>query len=165
MRVDFSLPEQTLPYLHVGQRLHVRIEGDERRFDGEITGIDPRVDPSSRMVSLRGRVDNPDFALTPGQFARVEIDLPTETGVIALPQTVVISSLYGDYLYVVRDNEEADEDGLIVRQVFVTTGRRSGALVEISEGVAPGDRIVATGQNRLNNRAPVTISDTLEPAQ
>lgn len=163
MRVDFSLPEQTLPYLQIGQRLHVRIEGDARRFDGEITGIDPRVDPSSRMASLRGRVDNPDFALTPGQFARVEIDLPLDEGVIALPQTAVISSLYGDYVYVVRENEEAE--GLVVRQVFVTPGRRSEGLVEISEGVAPGDRIVTTGQNRLNNRAPVTIAAAPEVAQ
>ena len=163
MRVDFSLPEQTLPYLQIGQRLHVRIEGDARRFDGEITGIDPRVDPSSRMASLRGRVDNPDFALTPGQFARVEIDLPLDEGVIALPQTAVISSLYGDYVYVVRENEEAE--GLVVRQVFVTPGRRSEGLVEISEGVAPGDRIVTTGQNRLNNRAPVTIADAPEATQ
>lgn len=163
MRVDFSLPEQTLPYLEIGQRLHIRIEGDIRRFDGEISGIDPRVDPSSRMVSLRGRVDNPEFALTPGQFARVEIDLPLEEGVIALPQTAVISSLYGDYVYVVRENEEAE--GLVVQQVFVTPGRRSEGLVEIREGVAAGDRIVTTGQNRLNNRAPVTIAAAPEVAQ
>jgi len=163
MRVDFSLPEQALPYLVVGQPLHVRVEGDSRRFDGEIIGIDPRVDPSSRMVSLRGRIDNPDFALTPGQFARVQIDLPLESDVVALPQTSVISSLYGDYVYVVTENDEAE--GLIVRQVFVTPGRRSEGLIEIREGVAPGDRVVATGQNRLNNRAPVTISAVLEDAQ
>lgn len=164
MRVDFSMPEQALPFLAVGQRLHVRIEGDQRRFDGEITGIDPRVDPSSRMASLRGRVDNPDFALTPGQFARVEIDLPLETEVIALPQTVVTSSLYGDFVYAVSESENGDDAGLIVQQVFVTTGRRSAGLVEIREGVAPGDRIVATGQNRLSNRAPVTIATTAPEA-
>lgn len=163
MRVDFNLPEHSLPFLEVGQRLHVRVEGDARRFDGEITGIDPRVDPSSRMVALRGRVDNPDFALTPGQFARVEIDLPLESDVIALPQTAVISSLYGDYIYTVHENDEAE--GLIVRQVFVTTGRRSEGMVEINDGIAAGDRIVATGQNRLTNRAPVTIADTLETLQ
>lgn len=163
MRVDFSLPEQTLPLLEIGQRLHVRIEGDTRRFDGEITGIDPRVDPSSRMASLRGRVDNPDFALTPGQFARVEIDLPLETDVIALPQTAITSSLYGDFVFAVRENDEAE--GLIVRQVFVSPGRRSGGLLEVREGVVPGDRIVATGQNRLTNRAPVTIAATLETTQ
>ncbi|KPQ05653.1 MAG: membrane fusion protein [Rhodobacteraceae bacterium HLUCCA12] len=160
MRVDFSLPERTLPYLTIGQRLHVRIEGDTRRFDGAITGIDPRVDPGSRMVALRGTVDNPDFALTPGQFARVEIDLPLETGVIALPQTAVTSSLYGDFVYVVEDRD----DGQIARQIFVTPGRRSEGLIEIAEGLAPGDRVVASGQNRLSNRAPVTIAETQAPA-
>ena len=162
MRVDFSLPEQALPRLFIGQRLHVRIDGDGREFDGEIRGIDPRVDPGSRMVALRGSVDNPDRALTPGQFARVRIDLPDEAGVIALPQTAVTTSLYGDFTYVVREREDA-ADTLEVRQVFVTLGRRSGGRVEIAEGLSEGDRVVASGQNRLTNRAAVTLADTTAP--
>lgn len=162
MRVDFSLPEQALPQLAIGQPLTVRIEGEARAFDGRITGIDPRVDPNSRMVALRGDVENPDRALTPGQFARVEIVLPPEEGVIALPQTAVVTSLYGDFAYVVRHSAE-DADRLEVRQTFVTTGRRSDGRVEVLDGVAPGDRVVSAGQNRLSNRAPVTLADSVTP--
>ncbi|MGY6536909.1 MAG: efflux RND transporter periplasmic adaptor subunit [Pararhodobacter sp.] len=162
MRVDFSLPEQALPSVSIGQRLHVRIDGDARSFDGQITGIDPRVDPGSRMVALRGSVDNPDRALTPGQFARVRIYLPPEEGVIALPQTALTTSLYGDFVYIVQPRDGAD-DMLEVRQVFVTPGRRTGGLVEITDGVAPGDRVVTAGQNRLTNRAPVTLAETRTP--
>jgi len=162
MRVDFSLPEQAIPALFIGQRLHVRIDGDTREFDGEITGIDPRVNPGSRMVAVRGSVDNPDRALTPGQFARIRVDLPEEDGVIALPQTAVTMSLYGDFVYVVRDREE-DPDTLEARQVFVTLGRRDRGQVEIVEGLGAGDRVVSSGQNRLSNRAPVTLADTLAP--
>lgn len=153
MRVDFSLPEQSLAQVSIGQRLHVRVHGEPRQFDGEITGIDPRVDPGSRMVAVRATVENPDHALTPGQFARIRIDLPEEDGVIALPQTAITASLYGDYVYVVRPRDEAE--GMEVRQVFVTTGRRVEAQVEIVEGVAAGDIVVTSGQNRLSNRAPV----------
>lgn len=155
MRVDFSLPEQSLPDIFIGQTLHVGIEGAERAFDGEITGIDPRVDPSSRMVAVRGTIANPQSALTPGQFVRLHIDLPEETGVVAVPQTAVISSLYGDYVYVVRPREDAE--GREVRQTFVKTGRRSSDRIEIVSGVEAGDLIVTAGQNRLSNRAPVTL--------
>ena len=97
MRVDFSLPEQDLPKLAVGQKLVVRIEGLDRDFAGEVTGIDPRVDPATRLVALRGSVDNDEGLLTPGQFVRIKVELPAEKNVIALPQTTVSASLYGDY--------------------------------------------------------------------
>ena len=162
MRVDFSLPEQALASLFIAQRLHIRTDGDTREFDGEITGIDPRVDPGSRMVAVRGRVDNPDRALTPGQFARVRIDLPEDDDVIALPQTAITISLYGDFVYAVRDRED-DPDTLEVRQVFVTLGRRDNGRIEIVEGLDEGERVVASGQNRLSNRAPVTLAETEAP--
>lgn len=161
MRVDFSLPEQDLPRLAIGQAIGMRIDGDDRDFAGRITGIDPQVDAASRMVAIRGTVDNPDRALTPGQFARIRITLPAEDGVIALPQTAVISSLYGDFAYVVRPRED-DADVLEARQVFVTPGRRNGTLIEIRDGLEPGDRVVVAGQNRLSNRSRVTLAEGTE---
>ena len=158
MRVDFSLSEQSLPDLFIGQTLHLQSDGGQQSFEGRISGIDPRVDPSSRLVAVRGTVERADGALTPGQFVRLRLDLPQEDGVIALPQTAVISSLYGDFVYVVRPRED-DPEALAVQQVFVETGRRSGDRIEIREGVAPGDRIVTTGQNRLSNNAPVVLED------
>lgn len=159
MRVDFSLSEQQLAYVSIGQRLHVRVEGIAEAFDGRIVGIDPRVDPASRMAALRGVIDDAQGRLTPGQFVRIRIDLPPEDGVIALPRTAVVTSLYGDFVYVVRPRPDAD-DTLEVRQVFVEPGRRSDGLVEIRAGLEPGARVVARGQNRLTNGAPVTVDPT-----
>lgn len=170
MRVDFSLPEQDLPQLAVGQTLTVRIEGLDAGFSGAVTGIDPRVDPATRLVALRGSVANADGKLTPGQFVRIRLDLPAEEGVIALPQTAVSASLYGDYVYIVRPKEgaEAPKEGeapaLEVRQVFVQTGRRSGGLVEVVKGVAAGDQVVTAGQNRLSNGQPAAIDNSVNPA-
>ena len=163
MRVDFSLPEQDLPRLSVGQKIEVRIEGLDEGFEGELTGIDPRVDPATRLVALRGAIDNADGKLTPGQFVRIRVRLPAEEGVIALPQTVLSSSLYGDYVYVVRPSD-ADPEQLVVAQVFVTPGRRSGGLVEIAEGVGTGDQVVTAGQNRLSNGQPAIVDNSVNPA-
>lgn len=163
MRVDFSLPEQELPNLTIGQKIEVRIEGLDRAFPGQLTGIDPRVDPSTRLVALRGSIDNAEGRLTPGQFVRIRVELPAEDGVIALPQTALSTSLYGDYVYVVRPSE-ADAEKLEVRQVFVKPGRRSGGVVEIAEGVAPGDQIVTAGQNRLSNGQPALVDNSVNPA-
>lgn len=163
MRVDFSLPEQELPNLTVGQQIEVRIEGLDETFPGTLTGIDPRVDPATRLVALRGAITNAQGKLTPGQFVRIRVILPAEDGVIALPQTALSTSLYGDYVYVVRPTE-ADPEKLELRQVFVKPGRRSGGVVEIAEGVSPGDQIVSAGQNRLSSGQPAIIDNSVNPA-
>lgn len=167
LRVDFSLPEQDLPRLTVGQKIEVRIEGSDAVFTGELTGIDPRVDPATRLVALRGTVPDAGGKITPGQFVRIRVVLPAEDGVIALPQTAVSTSLYGDYVYVVRPVEgaEANEDGapkLEVRQVFVQPGRRSGGLVEVT-GIDAGAQVVTAGQNRLSNGQPAIVNNDVNP--
>jgi membrane fusion protein (multidrug efflux system) len=165
MRVDFSVPEQSLPELFIGQTLHLTSDEADISFEGKISGIDPRVNPASRMVAVRGTVTGAEGTLTPGQFVRLRLDLPEEEGVIALPQTALTSSLYGDFVYVVAERGN-DADTLEARQVFVTVGRRSKGKVEIREGIAEGDRIVISGQNRLSNGAPVLLSGSRDaPAQ
>jgi membrane fusion protein (multidrug efflux system) len=160
-------------------------------FSGSIIGIEPKVDPVSRLVSIRAEVVKPEGRLSPGQFVQVRVQLPEEDGVLALPQTAVVTSLYGDYVFVVRpaedkageaeaaqpaqdgaapaaeapaENQESAEPALVVDQVFVTTGRRSQGLVEVLKGIEPGDQVVTAGQNRLSNGAPVKVDNTVNPA-
>ncbi len=173
MRADFTVPEQRLSQLSIGQPVRLTVEGDENELTGEVVGIDPKVDPSSRLVSVRAAIENPDERLTPGQFARIYVDMPKEDDVIALPQTAVVTSLYGDYVYVARKPEaegegeaaaEGDEEKLEARQVFVTVGRRSGSQVEIASGLEGGEMVVTAGQNRLNNGTPIAVDNTIDPA-
>jgi membrane fusion protein (multidrug efflux system) len=192
MRVDFTVREQDLARIEIGQPIRSGVATDELTFEGRITGIEPRVDPASRLVAVRAEIDNADGELRPGQFARVEVVLPEEDGIIAVPQTAVISSLYGDYVYVVspRSTEERDEDSqgepltssvlsgqaraqnadgeeppLVARQVFVRTGRRSGGMVEIVEGLEIGQQVVTAGQNKLSSGARVIIDNTVDPGR
>ncbi|MEY4981791.1 MAG: hypothetical protein RIR62_57 [Pseudomonadota bacterium] len=167
LQVDFSLPEQDLFRLAVGQKIEVRIEGSDAVFAGEVTGIDPRVDPATRLVAIRGTVPDAGGRITPGQFVRIRVLLPAEEGVIALPQTAVTTSLYGDYVYVVQPVEGAAPQGdgqpqLEVRQVFVQPGRRSGGLVEVT-GLQAGAIVVTAGQNRLSNGQPAIVNNDMNP--
>ncbi|WP_404861728.1 efflux RND transporter periplasmic adaptor subunit [Georhizobium sp. MAB10] len=191
MRVDFSVPEQQRSQLQIGQTIRVGTENGSFDYSGTIVGIEPRIDPATRLVSIRAEVENTEEALNPGQFARVRVELPEEPDVIALPQTAIVSSLYGDFVYVVREASEEQEQAaeqaaeqaeempeaaaaapapaedagptMEARQVFVTTGRRNGSLVEIAEGLSAGDIVVSAGQNRLSNGALVTIDKSESP--
>lgn len=182
LRVDFSLPEQDLPLLALGQVIEVLPDGSDTPLTGKVTGIDPRVDPATRLVALRGEIAA-GGNLTPGQFVRLRLVLPTEKNVIALPQTAVTASLFGDFVYalspVADDPATADVDEsqptppaegqeakpvYAVAQVFVQTGRRSGGYVEVKSGIATGDLIVTAGQNRLTNGQTATVDNSVTAA-
>lgn len=167
MRVDFTVPEQQIRLIEIGLAVTVTSEAGERAFSGRVIGIDPKIDPNSRLVNVRAEVEGPDDAINPGQFLQVRVELPPEDGVIALPQTAVSSNLYGDTVYVVRGGEDGGDGGdeeLTVEQVFVQVGRRSQGRVEILEGIEPGDRAVTAGQNRLSGGARVVIDNSVNPA-
>jgi len=108
MRVDFTVPEQQLPLLKIGQTVRIGGSLSDLSFTGSIHGIDPKIDPASRLVSIRGEVANNEGKLTPGQFVQLRVELPEESGVISVPQTAVTSSLYGDYVFVVVPAKPAD---------------------------------------------------------
>ncbi|MDP3895037.1 MAG: efflux RND transporter periplasmic adaptor subunit [Mesorhizobium sp.] len=177
MRTDFSVPEQQLGALRIGQPVSFGLTANEMAYRGTITGIEPKVDPSSRLVSVRAEVTNPQNQLSPGQFLQVRVELPKEDGVLSIPQTAVVSSLYGDFVYAVRPAEKKPAEAtatadtvaadakpsLAAAQVFVKTGRRIDGRVEIVEGIAAGDEIVTAGQNRLSNGTPVTVNNDVTP--
>ena len=189
MRADFSVPEQQLALLKIGQPVRFGLSENDLPFTGSVTGIEPRVNPATRLVAVRADIANPDRRLSPGQFVQVRVELPKEDGILAIPQTALVTSLYGDYVFVVRPAEnkaapananpakagaavageteaaasEEAKPALAAMQIFVKPGRRSGGLVEILEGIAAGDEIVTAGQNRLSNGAPVAVDNAVQP--
>jgi membrane fusion protein (multidrug efflux system) len=174
MRVDFTIPEQSLTQLKIGQPVTVNLSDDNTSFNGKITGIDPKIDPATRLIAVRAEVVNPDRKLTPGQFVQVRVKLPEENNIIALPQTAVVTSLYGDYVYAVREAQpkegqpaEKAADGKpaqVLAQVFVKPGRQNAGLIEVTSGLKDGDIIVDAGQNRLGAGMPVVIDNTVNPS-
>ncbi len=94
---DFSLPQQDLARLKTG--MQVRLTTDAypgRKFEGTLTAINPDLDPQTRSVWLQATFENAEQLLRPGMFARVEVLLPEEQPVLAIPATAVLSAPYGD---------------------------------------------------------------------
>ncbi|GAB0149296.1 MULTISPECIES: efflux RND transporter periplasmic adaptor subunit [Marichromatium] len=158
--VDYALPERHLAQLHAGQQVRVRVAAyPERVFEGRIQAIDPGIDQGTRNVRIRARFDNPDLALRPGMFTRVETLLPTQDAVLTLPREAITFNTYGDSVYRVV---ERDGQTLVERRQ-VTTGAVRGEEIVILDGLVAGDRVVLGGQVKLTNGQPVRVVD--KPAQ
>jgi multidrug efflux system membrane fusion protein len=159
---NITLPEQALGALRTGQSVTLTVDAHAgREFSGQVTTVEPQVDPGSRTVRVQATLPNADGALAAGMFAHGRIGLPDRPDVITVPETAVSYSAYGDSVYVLTP-PAADQQGAAptVRQAYVKTAERVGGRVVVTEGLEAGDQVVTSGQLRLHNGAAVDIIAT-----
>ncbi len=150
LKVDFRMPEIYLGVLKVGQKIQVAVDAfPDRRFEGEVYAIDPRVDSNGRTVVLRAKLANAEGVLRPGLFARVNLVVGTNDRALIVPEQALIPQGNDRYVYRVVDNK-----ALMTK---VGTGQRRKGQVEITEGLTEHDMIVTAGQMKLRPDAPVTV--------
>jgi membrane fusion protein, multidrug efflux system len=163
MKVDFTVPEQSAGEIKLGQEVRLGVNPNDLPFKGKVIGKDPQVDPKTRLVSVQALIeDNKDQAILPGQFLHVDVVLPAEPNVVTVPQTAVVTSLYGDYVYTIEQEEKAGQQVQVAKQVFVKSGRRRGGALEVLSGLTVGQQVVASGQNKLQAGSTVKIDNSID---
>jgi membrane fusion protein (multidrug efflux system) len=164
--VNFSLPQQRLADIAVGQVVRVKTDADgTSSFEGKINAISPEVDPVTRNMRVQATIANRDEKLRPGMFANVEAVLPTRQNVLAIPVTAVLYAPYGDTVFVVEDqkNEKTGAMEKIVRSQVVRLGKARGDFVAVTDGLKPGETIVTSGVFKLRGGMAVVVDNTLAP--
>lgn len=153
--VDFSLPEQQLKFMALGQAVTVSIEAyPDQKFVGKITAINAKSDPNTHTISVRATIPNPKIQLYPGVFAQVNVELPTQQAVVTVPQTAIAYSLHGDSVFVVVNNK--------AEQRFVTVGDRRGDVAAIISGLQGGEVVVTSGQLKLQPGMTVNVDNSVQ---
>jgi membrane fusion protein (multidrug efflux system) len=166
MKADFTVPEQSASQLKLGQAVGLALAEGDWSMAGTIIGIDPRVDPKTRLVSVQAVIsDSKGMTILPGQFIRVRVKLAPQPNVLTVPQTAVVSSLYGDYVFVIEADAKNGDNREVARQAFVKVGRRDGGVSEILSGLTPGQKVVASGQNKLQSGTAVKINNSIDVTQ
>ena len=165
MYVDFYLPQQALGQVEVGQKVEITADAyPQRTFEGTISSLNAKVDPSSRMLQVRATVANPDGALLPGMYLSVSVAAGQPRSLVTIPMAAVAFNPYGSLVYVLHDDNEADgKDQRIVNQQFVTTGASRGDQISILKGITASDVVVTAGQLKLHNGSPVKVDNSVQP--
>jgi membrane fusion protein (multidrug efflux system) len=165
IHADFWLPQHALRDLQRGERVQLRTDTyPDAAWSGEVTTINPEVDPATRNVRVRATLPNGDGRLRPGMFANVEVISSEKRRVLTLPATAVVYAPYGDSVFAIEGQKDgAGAARTVVRQKFVRLGERRGDLVEVVSGLQPGETVVSSGAFRLRNGVAVAVNDTLAP--
>jgi membrane fusion protein (multidrug efflux system) len=157
LEIDFTVPAHYYPLLRPGQAIAVRVDAfPDTIFGARLRAIDTKVDPATGNLLLRAALE-PGSNLLPGMFAQLEIYLGEERELVALPEAAVAYSLQGDTVYVLQE----DDKGLSVTPRVVTTGPALDGRIAIISGLASGERVASSGQNKLFKGARVVVDETV----
>ena len=97
------------------------------------------------------------YAFIPGMFVSIDIEQPVIPHVIVVPSTAISYSLYGNSVFIIKK----DKDISTVERVFVVTGEQQGNETIILKGILPGQKIVNTGELKLQNGTRVVINNSI----
>ena len=163
MYVDFSLPQEDLQLVAVGNKVRIALRGDTKAIEGQITAVDPTIDPVTRNIKLRASVAE-GGALRSGMYVTVQVVLPKETSVVAVPLTAVVRATYGNSVFIIEDGKSPlGQPNKVARQAFVKLGPARGDFVAIVDGLKAGQTIVSEGAFKLRNGSPVVVNNTVKP--
>ncbi|EPB0481478.1 efflux RND transporter periplasmic adaptor subunit [Providencia stuartii] len=159
LKLNFSLDEQAAPELHVGQIVDIHVDAyPGKTFPARISAIDPLVG-KSRTIQLQATLENSDGELKAGMYANVNVVRQANSEVLTIPETAVTYTAYGDTVFIAEGSGEK----MTAKQVSVKTGQRWDGKIEIEQGLKLGDKVITSGQLRLNNGSAITpvAQDTL----
>lgn len=148
IKVDISLPERYVPVIKETQKFTFTVAGQGQVREGEITVIEPVIDPRTRSLFVTGVCTKPE-GLVPGGFADVTIPIAAAASSLMVPTQAIVPSPRGHGVYLIIDGKAQFRD--------VTIGTRTEQQVQILRGLAEGDVVATTNLNRIRPGVEVSI--------
>lgn len=151
IKLEFAVPERYAAGFGRGDTVRFRVAGIAGERTATVYALEPSVDPETRTVPVRATSPNPDGALLPGSFADVTLTVREVADALTVPSIAVIPELGGKKVWVVEDGAAQPRQ--------VDTGIRTGDRVEVTRGLAEGDRVIVTGLQLVRPGLAVEIAD------
>lgn len=151
LKISFTVSERDAGKLRTGQDTSFKVDSiNNRVFNGRLSLIYPNLDDKTRTLRAEAVVTNSSGVLRPGLFARVTLYTSSARASVVVPVTALLYEADQVKIFTV--------DGDIAREKFVKTGIRHGDLMEITEGLKEGEKVVIVGQQNLSDGVKVMVN-------
>jgi membrane fusion protein, multidrug efflux system len=156
--VIFPISEDQLPpvlkKVRAGQKLPVDAWDRELKnkiATGTLATLDNEIDQTTGTVKLRAMFDNDNRTLFPNQFVNARLLEQEKTGVTLLPSAAIQRNTNDTYVYLIKP-----DNTVTIRTIKV--GTTEGDQTEVTSGLNPGDKVVMTGVDKLQEGSKVAVS-------
>ncbi|MEA5098454.1 MAG: MdtA/MuxA family multidrug efflux RND transporter periplasmic adaptor subunit [Burkholderiaceae bacterium] len=165
INVVFAIPEVSLAQVlqaKSAQKQPLKVEAWDRDnrtkvADGQLMAVDNQLSTSTGTISIKAVFANDKQELFPNQFVNVHLQLGAQPNAITVPTVAVQMGKIGSYVYTVNED-------MTVSLAKVKTGATSGDNTIIEEGLAPGQKVVIDGLDKLRDGAKIKVIERVPQA-
>jgi membrane fusion protein (multidrug efflux system) len=138
--------------INIQKQMKVEIRSDlfiTRVFQGKVKLINPRIDPESGTIKVTVEVFESDRLLKPGMFVEAKVLISHNEDKIAIPTRSIVHKKGLAYIYLFKMGK--------VKEILIKTGITQDEMIEVTEGIKVGDRIVTVGVEDLKDGSSVRV--------
>jgi RND family efflux transporter MFP subunit len=143
VRLVANIVEKDLRRISQGIKADVAVDAfPGETFQGHIAHVAPVLDPATRTAQIEVEIENPQFRLKPGMYAKVDFTVEHKENTLVVPANAIVD-LNGQKGVFLPD------EGDVAKFKPVTLGMVNPSQVEVANGLAEGQRVVTTGAAAL----------------
>ena len=139
---DLKIPEAYAAVLKKDLKLEAKFSAYKNKtYKGKIESIASRVDPQTRSILARAKINNENAEIIPGSLLEIEI-FYNDKDALGVPDTSIMYEGSKKFVYKILEKN-------IIKKIEVETGVRNKGNLEILSGLNEGDKIIAEGLTKV----------------
>jgi RND family efflux transporter MFP subunit len=156
LQVEADVSESNLKQIKAGQPCEIQLDAvPDTRFKGVIHMIVPTADRTKATVMVKVKFLNIDSRILPEMSAKVaflsrEVSGDEQQPRLAVSQKALKARNGATTVFLVK--------GIRVDEVKVATGPQLGDMVEIKDGLKPGEKIVISPPSKLRDGSRIKLA-------
>ncbi len=156
LEIAVKVAERFISRVSTGLSAIIRFDAyPEERFEATVTEISPVVDPSTRTLEIKLRLNSRDTRIKAGMFGEVKIITEQKAEIVKIPAPCMIRRFGETFVFVVEGDRA-------FRRI-VNPGIEIDNKLEIASGLEPDELVVYQGQSLLEDDVRVRVVDTVTP--
>ena len=153
LKIEFSIPEKYASEIKIGYPITFSIDGSNTIFNASVYAIDPKIDIDMRTIVLRALYPNKGEELKSGRYAGITLELSRIDNAVSIPTEALIPEMDGEKVYIYKKGK--------AQSVKVSTGLRTEANIQITDGLKFGDTLLTSGIMQLRQNLPIMLDTVI----
>ena len=151
LEIEILVSESEVSFIVPGSEVDVKIRAvGDRTFKGTIANVAAVADQLKRNYAVKVSLDNPENVIKSGMFAEVIASTINKEGAICVPQSAIVPKGATTVVYVVDAESRA-------REKQVTVGIENSTVVELTEGIKAGEKVITKGNTLVTEGTLVRV--------
>ncbi|WP_268223167.1 efflux RND transporter periplasmic adaptor subunit [Sinomicrobium oceani] len=156
MYIEAEVPEKYLPSVSKGTEVQIDFPVLDKTVSSKVRQAGNYINPNNRSFKIEVDVPDTDGDVKPNLTAKLKVYDYFKKDAILIPQSLLSENAKGEqYVYVAEKNGKESEG--IAKRVIVTPGKTQGDIIEILDGLSPGDHIIKEGARSVEEGQVVKI--------